>query len=71
MNNHRDGQMRHTIKKGKINYYPNRHDAIPAAKPPERAYIDYPEKVVAMKQRLLSVKFSEHFAQADLLEFHV
>ncbi|KAE8450987.1 catalase A [Mollisiaceae sp. DMI_Dod_QoI] len=65
MNNHRDGQMRHTIKKGKINYYPNRHDAIPAAKPSEGAYIDYPEKVVAMKQRLLSVKFSEHFAQAQ------
>lgn len=65
MNNHRDGQMRHTIKKGKINYYPNRHDVVPAAKSSEGAYYEYPEKVVAMKQRLHSVKFSEHFSQAQ------
>jgi len=65
MNNHRDGAMRHTIQKGKINYYPNRHDVIPAARSHQGAYIDYPEKVVAMKQRLLSVKFSEHFSQAQ------
>ena len=32
----------------------------------EGAYIDYPEKIVAMKQRLHSAKFSEHFSQAQL-----
>jgi catalase len=66
MNNHRDGQMRHRITKGKINYYPNRKDYIPAAKPSEGAYWDYPEKIVAMKQRLHSTKFSEHYNQAQL-----
>ena len=66
MNNNRDGAMRHKITKGKINYYPNRHDMIPAAKASEGAYVDYAEKVVAMKQRLHSVKFSEHFSQAQL-----
>jgi len=66
MNNHRDGQMRHKIQKGKINYHPNRYDQVPAATPAQGAYQDYPEKVVAMKQRLLSVKFSEHYSQAQL-----
>ena len=66
MNNHRDGQKRHTITKGKINYWPNRHSLVPAATKEEGAYVDYPEKVVAMKQRLHSVKFAEHFNQAQL-----
>lgn len=66
MNNHRDGQLRHTITKGKINYWPNRHEAVPPAKPSEGAYYDYPEKVVAMKHRLHSTKFSEHVSQAQL-----
>lgn len=65
MNNNRDGQHRQTIHKGKMNYWPNRHSVIPPATAAEGAYIDYPEKVVGMKQRLLSVKFSEHFAQAQ------
>jgi catalase len=66
MNNHRDGQKLHTITKGKINYWPNRESAIPPAKVSEGAYYDYPEKVVGMKQRLHSVKFSEHYNQAQL-----
>lgn len=66
MNNHRDGQLRHKITKGKVNYWPNRHGVIPPAKPSEGAYIDYAEKVVAVKQRLHSVKFSEHFSQAQM-----
>jgi catalase len=65
MNNHRDGQLRHRITKGSINYWPNRKSIVPPAKP-EGGYVDYPEKVVAMKQRLHSVKFSEHFSQAQL-----
>lgn len=66
MNHHRDGQKRHTITKGKLNYFPNRESIIPAAKPSQGAYVEYPEKVVAMKQRRHSVKFSEHFNQAQL-----
>ncbi|PMD47036.1 catalase-domain-containing protein [Hyaloscypha variabilis F] len=66
MNNHRDGQLRHKITKGSINYWPNRKSIIPPSKPEEGGYLDYPEKVVAMKQRLHSVKFSEHFSQAQL-----
>ncbi|PBP21409.1 catalase [Diplocarpon rosae] len=65
MNNNRDGQGRHTITQGKVNYWPNRHSAIPPATAEQGAYIDHPQKVVAMKRRLLSVKFSEHFSQAQ------
>lgn len=65
MNNHRDGALRHKITKGKINYYPNRENMIPPAKASEGAYIDYPEKIVAMKRRLHSAKFSEHYNQAQ------
>jgi len=66
MNHHRDGALRHRITPGKINYWPNRHEAVPPAKPSEGGYVDYPEKIVAMKQRLHSVKFAEHFAQAQV-----
>lgn len=66
MNTNRDGAMRHTITAGKMNYFPNRKSALPAASAAEGAYYEYPEKVVAMKQRLHSVKFSEHFSQAQL-----
>jgi len=65
MNHNRDGQLRHKITKGKINYWPNRQDIIPPATASQGAYVDYPEKIQAMKQRLHSVKFSEHFAQAQ------
>ncbi|KAK6581395.1 hypothetical protein PZA11_006086 [Diplocarpon coronariae] len=65
MNNNRDGQGRHRITQGKVNYWPNRHSAIPPATAEQGAYIDHPQKVVAMKRRLLSVKFSEHFSQAQ------
>ncbi|TAQ85095.1 hypothetical protein B7494_g6583 [Chlorociboria aeruginascens] len=66
MNNNRDGALRHKITPGKINYWPNRNSVVPPSSYAEGAYYDYPEKVVAMKQRLHSVKFSEHFSQAQL-----
>jgi catalase len=65
MNNHRDGQLRHRITPGKINYWPNRESINPPASAAQGAYIDFPEKTVAMKQRLHSVKFSEHISQAQ------
>lgn len=66
MNNNRDGQLRHTITKGTVNYWPNRYEATPPAKKEEGAYIDYPQQVAGMKQRLRSKKFQEHFSQAQL-----
>ncbi|KAI9733207.1 MAG: catalase A [Claussenomyces sp. TS43310] len=66
MNHHRDGALRHTITPGKINYWPNRHSVAKPATLQEGGYFEYPEKIVAMKQRLHSVKFGEHFAQAQL-----
>ncbi|KXS96488.1 hypothetical protein AC578_6304 [Pseudocercospora eumusae] len=65
MSNNRDGQLRHTITKGTVNYWPNRYGAAPPAKP-EESFIDYPQKVIGMKARLRSKKFSEHFNQAQL-----
>jgi catalase len=65
MNHHRDGQQRHKITPGKLNYWPNRETIIPPAKASEGGYVDYPEKIIAMKQRLHSVKFSEHISQAQ------
>lgn len=66
MNNNRDGALRHTITKGTVNYWPNRYEAAPPAKRDEKPYLDYPEKVMGMKKRLRSKKFSEHFSQAQL-----
>ena len=66
MNQNRDGQGRHKITAGAINYWPNRKEAVPPAKPSEGAYVDYPQKVAGMKQRLKSKKFREHFNQAQL-----
>lgn len=54
-----DGHMRHTITKGTVNYWPNRFESCPPAKPSEGAYVDYPQKVAGMKARLRSNKFKE------------
>nr|AAG53519.1 CAT2 catalase [Fulvia fulva] len=66
MNNNRDGALRHTVTKGKVNYWPNRFEATPPAAAEEKPYLDYPQKVAGMKTRLRSKKFSEHFNQAQL-----
>jgi catalase len=67
MNHHRDGAMRHKITPGKFNYWPNRGGVVPpASKPEQGGYQDYPEKIVAMKARLNSKKFAEHFSQAQV-----
>lgn len=66
MNFNRDGAMRHTISKGKVNYWPNRFETQPPASAAEGAYIDYPAKVEGMKQRARSAKFREHISQAQL-----
>ena len=66
MNHQRDGKGRHKIMKGKINYWPNRMNAIPPAKEEEGGYVDYPEKVAGMKVRMKSKKFQDHISQAQL-----
>ncbi|KAH6653959.1 catalase [Truncatella angustata] len=66
MNFNRDGQGRHRITKGTVNYWPNRFGVNPPAKPEEGAYPEYPEKVVGIKQRTQGKKFREHFNQAQL-----
>lgn len=68
MNNNRDGQGRHIITKGTVNYWPNRFSAVPPATKEEGGYTEYPEQVVSgsIKARMLSKKFSEHFNQAQL-----
>jgi len=66
MNHNRDGAMRHTITKGTVNYWPNRFEAVPPAKPEEGGYVDFPQKVEGMKVRMRSKKFREHFNQAQL-----
>ncbi|KAL6866250.1 catalase 1 [Amphichorda felina] len=66
MNFNRDGAMRHTISKGKVNYWPNRYEAQPPATKAEGGYVDYPEKVVGIKERAKSSKFRDHLSQAQL-----
>ncbi|KAL6706413.1 catalase 1 [Coniothyrium glycines] len=66
MNFNRDGQGRHTITKGKVNYWPNRFETVPPATPKEGGYVEYPEKVAGIKARLQTKKFKEHKNQAEL-----
>lgn len=66
MNFNRDGAMRHTISKGKVNYWPNRFEAQPPATKEEGGYVDYPAKVNGIKERARSSKFKEHVNQAQL-----
>lgn len=66
MNFNSDGQMRHTIRKSTVNYWPNRFSKNPPAKPSEGSYIEYQQKIEGIKQRTKSKKFREHFNQAML-----
>lgn len=66
MNFNSDGQKRHTIRKGAINYWPNRFGINPPAKTEEGGFIEYQQKVEGIKQRAKSAKFKEHFKQAQL-----
>ncbi|KAK4235322.1 catalase [Achaetomium macrosporum] len=66
MNFNRDGQLRHTITRGTVNYWPNRYDACPPATHEEGAYVEYAQKVAGIKARIRSEKFKDHFSQAQL-----
>ncbi|KAK3935205.1 catalase-1 [Diplogelasinospora grovesii] len=66
MNFNRDGAMRHTISRGTVNYWPNRFEAVKPATVEEGGYVEYAEKIAGIKARARSVKFKEHFSQAQL-----
>ncbi|OQE80727.1 hypothetical protein PENNAL_c0044G06187 [Penicillium nalgiovense] len=62
----RDGQGRHRITKGKVNYWPNRFEANPPATAEQGGFVSYPQKEQGTKKRALSDKFKEHFNQAQV-----
>lgn len=66
-NNQRDGFMRQTVNKGRVNYSPNSlADGNPKLSPEDKGYVHYPQKVEGMKTRNRSESFSDHFSQATL-----
>ncbi len=67
-NNQRDGLMRQTINRGKINYEPN---SIGGGCPMQAGaaaggFVTFPERIDALKVRARSEKFFDHFSQATL-----
>ncbi|KAI0307937.1 catalase [Multifurca ochricompacta] len=66
LNHQRDGQMRHRITSGTINYWPNRKEIFPPVPPKGGGYFSYPAKVEGTKQRIRGGKFQEHYNQPQL-----
>jgi catalase len=69
MNNQRDGFMRYTITKSKVNYWPNRFHNVPPAGETKNApgtLISFEQKVEGIKTRLNGPKFKEYYNQAQL-----
>jgi catalase len=66
LNFNRDGQGRHTITRGKVNYWPNRFDANPPAGLGNGALESYPQEIHGMKARKLTPKWNEYINQAQL-----
>lgn len=66
MNHHRDGAMKHGITRGKVNYWPNRFEAVPPATKEEGGYTEHADKVAGIKMRAKSAKFKDHHSQAQL-----
>ncbi|KAJ7254955.1 catalase-domain-containing protein [Mycena haematopus] len=66
MNFNRDGQKRHRITKGNVNYWPNRYEANPPVAVESGAIKEHPQKVMGTKQRIKTPKFQEFLNQAQL-----
>ncbi|KAF8520224.1 catalase [Hysterangium stoloniferum] len=66
MNFNRDGKMRHTIRKGLVNYYPNRLEQVLPVPKAQGGYASHPDRVDGKKERIRSPKFQEHYKQAQL-----
>jgi catalase len=67
-NNHRDGFMRQTVNKGKVNYFPNTlAGGCPfMASASQGGYVHHEEKVEGTKIRTRSKTFKDFFSQATL-----
>ncbi|MCC9165493.1 catalase [Pontibacter harenae] len=67
-NNQGAGFMRHTINKGKVNYWPNTLGGGCPMMAPENmgGYVHYMEKVDGRKIRARSESFNDHYSQATL-----
>ena len=66
LNHNRDGQMRHKITRGTVNYWPNRFDAAPPTPATEDAFQSIHLQVQGIKKRAVSEKFREYLSQAQL-----
>jgi catalase len=68
LNFNRDGQGRHTITKGEVNYWPNRFEANPPANHTgtKGAFQSYPAVESGMKARMLTDKWKDYLSQAQL-----
>ncbi|EIN13642.1 catalase [Punctularia strigosozonata HHB-11173 SS5] len=66
MNINRDGAMRHTINRGQVNYYPNRHQMYNPSSAEQSGYHEHATKIVGIKQRVRGAKFQEHYNQAQM-----
>ena len=67
-NNQRDGYMRQTINKGRVNYEPNSLGSGCPMHSPENmgAFASHMEEMIGYKVRQRSESFSDHFTQATL-----
>lgn len=67
-NNQRDGFMRQTVNKGRINYFPNTlGDGKPhPSSPQEGGFVHYAHEVQGAKSRARSITFKDFFTQAAL-----
>ncbi|KAJ4512085.1 catalase 1 [Exophiala dermatitidis] len=66
LNFNRDGQGRHTITKGKVNYWPNRYEANPPTGHGNGGFESFPSRDEGMKQRKLAPKWKDYLSQAQL-----
>jgi catalase len=65
-NNQRDGFMRMTVNRGRVNYEPNSLDEGRPREDKERGFKSYPEPQEGVKLRARPESFNDHFSQAEL-----
>ncbi|KAK9479571.1 catalase-like domain-containing protein [Lipomyces japonicus] len=66
LNHNRDGQMRHRITKGTVNYWPNRFEIVGPSTSEKGGLVSYSQPIAGVKKRGLSEKLCEHHSQAQL-----
>eukprot|EP01113_Clastostelium_recurvatum_P042369 TRINITY_DN6862_c0_g1_i2.p1 TRINITY_DN6862_c0_g1~~TRINITY_DN6862_c0_g1_i2.p1 ORF type:complete len:510 (-),score=180.33 TRINITY_DN6862_c0_g1_i2:70-1599(-) len=65
-NNQRDGFMRQTISKDRVNYFPNRFGTPAPTPAADGGFESFRAKIEGMKERLKGPKFADHYSQATL-----